>query len=193
MHPLFSIGHSNHSIETFAELLQAYSVTAIADVRTSPYSRWSPQFSRDRLEGVLRDLGIAYVYLGKELGGRPARQELYAGKVADYEAMARTSEFASGLDRLRTGAQRYTVAMLCSERDPIDCHRCLLVGRHICGETSLAHIHADGRLETHTEFEDRLLSTTGLTNDLLRERSDALKEAYRVRAGEAAFRRTGES
>ena len=193
MNPMFTIGHSNHSIETFVALLQANGITAIADVRSSPYSRWSPHFSRERLEGTLKSLGMAYVYLGKELGGRPDRADLYAGNVADYEKMAQTAEFSSGLKRLLTGAGRFTVSMLCSERDPMDCHRCLLVGRHICGETNLSHIHADGRLEAHASFEDRLLSTTGLSDDLLRERSDALAGAYRMRAGSAAFRRTGES
>ena len=102
---------------------------AVADVRSSPYSRHSPHFSRDELRAELRSEGISYVFLGNELGGRPKDRRFYCEGVADYEKMAQTPEFKTGLDRVIEGARKYRIALMCSEHDPLDCHRCLLVGR----------------------------------------------------------------
>ena len=126
---VLTIGHSTHSWERFLALLRSANVTAVADVRTSPYSRLYPHFNRDDLREELRADGISYVFLGKELGGRPSERRFYCEGVADYEKMAQASEFNKGLDRVVEGAKKYRIALMCSERDPLDCHRCLLVGR----------------------------------------------------------------
>ena len=146
---LFSVGHSNHQIGYFVDLLKRHGITALADVRSTPYSRRHPQFRREALAESLREVGIAYVFLGDELGGKRA------GGLA---AAAKTSEFRSGLERLREGAQHYRVAFMCAEREPLDCHRTMLVARHLrAPDMTIRHILANGTLEEHDSVERRLV------------------------------------
>jgi uncharacterized protein (DUF488 family) len=186
---VFTIGHSTHSWERFVALLQSAHVTAIADVRTSPYSRHSPQFSRDSLRAELRSDGISYVFLGKELGGRPSGHRFYCDGVADYEKMAQAPEFSKGLDRVIEGAKKYRIALMCSERDPLDCHRCLLVGRALAQRgVRVNHILDDGRIVSHNQIEEALLRLAGRdAADLFAPPSERLATAYRERARKVAF------
>lgn len=119
---LYSIGHSNHSIERFLELLGQHGIEAIADVRSSPYSRHSPQFNREVLEIALKEREIAYVFLGMELGARRHEQDCYTDGRVDYERIPATEAFQHGISRLIDGASRMRVAMLCAEKDPLTCH-----------------------------------------------------------------------
>jgi uncharacterized protein (DUF488 family) len=165
-------------------------VTAVADVRSAPVSRFAPHFNKDRLARSLAEQGIAYVFLGKELGGRPERPELFSDGVADYEKMAKLPLFKAGIDRLLAGAESHRVAIMCAEADPLDCHRCLLVGRALAeAGVDVGHILSSGQVLTHAEIEDRLLDLAGLTNENLlpASRDERLTEAYRARARKAAY------
>ena len=164
-------------------------MTAIADVRTAPYSRRNPQFNREALSEELRSNGFSYVFLGKELGGRPSQPRFYCNGVADYEKMAQTNEFNEGLDRVVNGMKKYRVALMCSERDPLDCHRCLLVGRALAQRgIRVRHILHEGKVVSHTVIEDALLKLSGRsTDDLFAPRSEQLAKAYRERAQKVAF------
>ena len=186
---VLTIGHSNHPFEYFRALLRNAGVTAIADVRTSPYSRQQPHFNRDELRDELRLDGISYVFLGKELGGRPTEREFYCDGIADYEKMAKASEFSKGLDRVVDGAKKYRIALMCAEHNPLDCHRCLLVGRALAERgVRVGHILGDGELMTHAEVEDRLLELSGRSaRDLFAEHTERLAAAYRDRARRVAF------
>lgn len=188
---VLTIGHSTHPWERFAALLQAAGVTAIGDVRTSPYSRRCPHFNRDELQAKLRQIGVAYVFLGAELGGRPNEPELYSDGVADYERMAKSEEFSKGLRRVIEGAKNYRIALLCSEQDPLSCHRCLLVGRALTNHgLQVRHILGQGAVTTQAEIEDRLLELHGQgAHDLFSPRGDKLAAAYRDRARKVAFAR----
>src|SRR5690242_5342765 len=115
---VLTIGHSTLSWDRFIALLRTAGVTAIADVRTSPYSRLNPHFNREELREQLRLDGVSYVFLGKELGGRPSERRFYCDGVADYEKMAQSIDFGKGVDRLVDGAKKYRIALMCSERDP---------------------------------------------------------------------------
>ena len=161
----------------------------IADVRTAPYSRRYPHFNRDRLREALLLDGISYVFLGKELGGRPRERALYCDGVADYEKMAQAAEFSRGLERVIEGAKKYRITLMCSERDPLDCHRCLLVSRALIQRgVQVNHILDDGNVVKHSEIEDRLLELSGRNaDDLFAPRSERLAVAYRERARKAAF------
>lgn len=188
--PAPNIGHSRHPLERFIALLQEAQVTALADVRSAPMSRFSPQFNKSALANSLAGHGIDYMFLGKELGGRPARPEMYTEGRADYEKMAASPEFRAGLARLIEAAGRLRVAAMCSEADPLDCHRCLLVGRALAeAGHDLAHILASGEIVSHAEIEERLLALEQLADDdlLMRSRADRLAEAYRSRARKAAY------
>ncbi|HWM30990.1 MAG TPA: DUF488 domain-containing protein [Methyloceanibacter sp.] len=187
---IFTIGHSNHPIGRFIALLADAGVTAVADVRSAPVSRFSPQFNRKALSASLGEHGIAYTFLGEELGGRPQHPEMFMGGVADYEKMAATESFRDGLNRLIDGARRYRIAAMCSEADPLDCHRCLLVARAMTERgLGVAHILASGDTVTHAEIEARLLDLAHLSEAglLLESRDERLAEAYRARGRKIAY------
>jgi Domain of unknown function DUF488 len=200
-HELFSIGHSNHEWPALLRLLQNAGVTAVADVRSVPYSRRLVHVSRPELERGLGEHGIAYVYLGHQLGGRPEDPGLFdADGRADYERIRQTMPFQEGLVRLREGLKRYAVAMFCAEEDPLHCHRGLMIAPALL-EAGVAtqHIRGDGRIETMGEMEQRLLEDTrvgeGMLNGLFaaqitpQERRDLIAAAYRKQAARAAFRK----
>jgi uncharacterized protein (DUF488 family) len=192
---LFSIGHSNIPRERFLAMLRDAGVTMIADVRTVPYSRFAPWFSQKRLAATLSACGVGYAAMGDALGGRPHDQRLYGDGVADYERMAAHPEFQAGLDRLVGAAARARVCMLCAEREPLDCHRCLLVARRL-GERAVAvgHILDNGSIEPHAATEQRLLAldeeSEGQGCDLFASgQRERLAAAYQRRARAVAFRR----
>jgi len=190
MSRIFSIGHSNHDWEHFLALLRAHGATALVDVRSQPYSRRFPHFSRAALQPALARAGIAYVFLGLELGARRADPSCYVDGQVDFECVAATADFLRGLDRLRKGAKEHCIVMMCAEREPLDCHRTVLVARHLHAVgLEVAHILADGSLERHADTERRLLSMTGLPeHDMFRDRAETLAEAYRQRGRRIAFR-----
>ena len=136
---IYTVGHSNHPIDRFLSLLTANGITAVADVRSKPFSRRFPQFNKERLAASLSEHGIAYVYLGKELGARP---------------VAETLLFKQGIDRVLTGAETFRVALMCAEKNPADCHRSLLVSPALEQRgASIAHILADGSVEIPRQQE----------------------------------------
>lgn len=154
MDEIFTIGHSSHATETFLGLLRRHEISALADVRSVPYSRRHPQFRRETLAESLRAAGIAYVFLGEELGGKRPGLSL-AG-------IAASPEFRSGLARLRDGARRHRVAFMCAEREPLDCHRTILIARHLhAADVAIRHILADGTVEDHVVTERRLVAQMG--------------------------------
>jgi len=187
--PILTIGHSRHSWERFTTLLAGAGVETIADIRSAPRSRFSPQFNKDAMREALAARNIEYMFLGKELGGRPQNSALYTDGVADYEKMVASPEFRLGLDRLMEIAARSNVAAMCSEADPLECHRCLLVGRALAAQgADVRHIIASGEIVTHAEVEERLLSLENLAEDLLASsREERLAEAYRARSRKFAF------
>jgi len=191
---ILTIGHSNHSVEGFTALLRGAGATAVADVRSSPFSRHCPHFDRERLRVCLQAVGVEYAFLGKSLGGRPADPSLFTDGVADYERMASTPEFERGIARVLDGARRYRVALLCSERDQLDCHRFLLISRALQARgCEVAHVLFDGTVEHMQEAEQRLIELTGVQQVGLfgRTEPDLLDAAYRSRAHAVAYRRRG--
>jgi uncharacterized protein (DUF488 family) len=190
---LFTIGHSNHPIDRFIELVRAADITTVADVRSVPASRRYPWFAAKRLAERLACEGINYEPMGDALGGRPRDPALSRDGVADYAAMAATLAFRSGLDRVVAAARVNRVCLMCSEREPLDCHRCLLIAPQLTQRgLNVGHILADGMIEPHPATEERLLALAGSAPDLFgADRSERLAAAYRRRAGSAAFRPKG--
>jgi uncharacterized protein (DUF488 family) len=189
---LFSIGHSNIPAERFMGLLRLAGVSAIADVRSTPFSRRFPWFSGKNLAATLAQHGMAYLAYGEALGGRPRDAALYRDGVADYEAMARQRDFQIALDRLTGEGVRHRVCLMCAEREPLDCHRCLLVARSLAERgLTIGHILHDGTVEPHAATEQRLLALTGASDDLfVTGQDERLASAYRRRARAAAYRAT---
>ena len=183
--PIFTVGHCRHPFGDFVALLLGHRVTAVADVRSAPYSRWNPAFRRRALEGELNRRGFAYSFLGRELGGRPADPGCYDGKGrVQYDRVAKTALFASGIERVLRGAERTRIALLCAEADPSRCPRTLLVAPALQERgLRVRHILADGTVETHDRAMDRLAAGAGIPA------SGLFGEAGRKRALEAVARR----
>jgi uncharacterized protein (DUF488 family) len=190
---LFTIGHSNIPAERFTAMLRGAGVEAVADVRSVPASRFCPWFSAKTLAPILAKAAMNYLFFGDELGGRPRHPSLYRDGVADYEAMAQRPEFQAGLDGLLTSARKQRLCLMCSEREPLDCHRCLLVARALAARgLSVGHILHDGGIESHAATEQRLLDLAGEDSDLFATgQSERLAAAYRRRARAVAFRLKG--
>jgi uncharacterized protein (DUF488 family) len=152
---VFTVGHSNHSAEKFAFLLRRHGIEVLVDIRSRPYSRHAPQFNARGFEATQSGNGIRYLFLGRELGGRPEEERFYdvKGRV-DYELVGRSQPFLDGISRLEQEVRTSTVALLCSEEDPTLCHRRLLVGRALeeLGFT-LRHIRGDGSIHIEGEMD----------------------------------------
>jgi len=199
---LFTIGHSNHTIEDFISLLQQHGVTALADVRSHPYSLFLPHFKRKELKTALAKAKINYVFLGQELGARPNNQECYVDGKAVYEKIAATEIFKEGIKRLLKGLEKQRISLMCAEKDPLTCHRAILICQHLRNSNlQVNHILKDGMLESHQELENRMLSKHGflteeepiqlslfdneLSQPLTREES--LTQAYKLQGNEIAY------
>ncbi len=151
---ILTIGHSNHPIEKLLDLLQASAVEVVVDTRSQPYSKYTVHFNREALQSSVAGAGMKYLYLGRELGGRPEGSEYYdsEGHVL-YAKVADSRLFGEGIERVLAGSERYRVALLCAEEDPRDCHRRLLISRVLAGRGVLIrHIRGDGRLQAEEEL-----------------------------------------
>ena len=186
---VFTIGHSTHSLERLIELLQTHKITAVADVRSQPYSRMSPYFNRESLRSDLKAKKIAYVFLGRELGARTDDASCYVDGKVQYDRLAQTALFQEGLARVVNGASRYRIALLCAEKDPLTCHRTILVCRHLVARgLQAAHILGNGRVESHDDALNRLLREVGVeSKELFRSRDELIAEAYEKRGQQIAY------
>lgn len=187
---VFTIGHSTHSIERLIQLLKAHEITAVCDVRSKPYSRMNPQFNRETLKGALRSAGIQYVFLGKELGARSEDKNCYINGQVQYDLLAQTDLFRSGIKRIEEGARTYRIALMCAEKEPLDCHRTILIARKLVEDgIDVRHILASGHLEGHAQAVERLITQLHVPNaDMFREKTEVIDEAYARKGKEIAYR-----
>jgi uncharacterized protein (DUF488 family) len=186
---LYTIGHSNHPIEEFVRLLTATGITAIADVRSQPYSRRHPQFNKERLAAELARHHIAYVFLGRELGARSDDPSCYEDGKVQYQRLAATELFKSGIERVLNGAAKYRVALMCAEKEPLNCHRTLLVGRALQRRNaSIMHVLSDGSVEPQDQTMSRLIDLVGLSKeDMFLDRADLIAAACKLREAKVAY------
>lgn len=188
--PVYTIGHSTHSQEYFLGLLKQHGITALCDVRSGPYSRMNPQFNREQLEEALLVHGIAYRFLGKELGARSNDPTCYVHGKVQYDRLAQTKLFQYGLKRILRGLRDgFRVALVCAEKEPLDCHRTILVARHLAAlSIPVLHIHAGGNLETHDAALERLARMLNVPErDMFLSHEDLLAEAYRRQEERIAY------
>ena len=186
---VLTIGHSTHTVEDLGALLQRHDATAVADVRSAPYSRFNPQFNREPFAEALEAEGIRYVYLGDSLGGRSDDPACYEDGRIHYDRVAATESFKLGVARVVDGAARYRIALMCAEKEPLDYHRTLLVSRALDEQgVDVAHIHAGGGLEPHAEAMDRLLDNLNLPRgDLYGTREELIATAIDRQARRVAY------
>jgi len=178
--PLFTIGHSNHPFDRFLELLRLHHITTIADVRSNPYSRHNPQFNRETLKHSLQQAGIEYLFLGSLLGARSSDPSCCRDGAVQFSLVARTKAFQQGLGQVRSAAAAKRLALMCAEKDPLQCHRAALICRNLRKEPfPVVHILADGSLETREELEGRLLSFMKVVqDDLFLDHERLIERAY---------------
>lgn len=189
---IFTLGYSGTPIDRFVSLLLSHKIEVLCDVRSVPYSRVRPEFSRRDLKQSINQAGIKYHFFGDALGARPKERSVYVGGQAVHNLIAQTSFFQAGLDRLKKGAAEHNLVLLCSEKDPIECHRAILVCRHLPEIKSIiSHIHTNGRVETQEQFEGRLVKVHNRQAvPLLDERrswGSLLEEAYDKQSDAIAF------
>jgi len=189
MAELYTVGHSTHTIDRFIELLSMHEITAVCDVRSDPYSKFNPQFNRETLQTELKRHGIAYVFLGKELGPRSDDPACYVKGKVDYNCLSQTEIFQEGLGRVRQGMKSYRIALMCSEKDPIMCHRTILVCRRLRVEgIRIRHILDDGSIEENDQAIKRLMELLKLSErDLFHSPEEMIERAYDVQGDRIAF------
>ncbi len=188
---LFTIGYSGRSIDDFIALLEQHKITALCDVRSMPYSSRNPQFNREPLTKVLKSRNIECVFLGEELGARPKDPSCYVDGKAIYQKIAATILFKNGLERIKLGMQKgYVLALMCAEKDPLTCHRSILICRNLRGQgIDIKHIIDRDATETQAELEKRLIAQLKLHPDMFKDAdSNALIErAYDVQGDRIAY------
>ena len=190
---IFTIGHSSQTFESFLTLLREHAISAIADVRSSPYSSHAPQFNTGILRESLKGNEISYVFMGAELGARSNDRSCYVGNTVSYKKLAKTSLFRKGIQRVEEGSKRFKVALMCSERDPTECHRTILVSKVLEKRgAEINHILCNGDLEPHRATMLRVLDILGMPReDMLHSQDELIEQAYEGREKQVAYRREG--
>jgi len=187
---VLTLGHSNREWADFARLLVENQAALLVDVRSMPASRRYPWFNRKDMTAKLGEIGLGYQYLGDRLGGRPKDTVCYAGGAVDYARVVTSSAFREGMDELATLARAKRVCLVCSEKDPMDCHRAILIARHLAPKGfALSHVHGAEKSETQEAFEARLLDIDeGGLLGRIKDRRALVQMAYNRRGRKMAFR-----
>lgn len=157
---IYTVGHSSHSIDFFLDLLQSFAINCVVDVRSVPASAYNPQFNREALSAFLRENDINYVHFGREFGARHKDPGLLDREgVVDFEKVQQTVAFHSGVEKLRMGIEEgQTMALMCSEANPFDCHRFAMVSAVLVQEGfEVLHILKDKTIKANSELEEQLL------------------------------------
>lgn len=194
MNNIFTIGYSSFVLEDFYNTLVQYGIKAVADVRSSPYSKIYFDFNRNNVEKYLKSKSVYYVFLGEECGARTDEEKCFVDGVVDFSLVAKLSKFQSGIDRILQGAERFAIALMCAEKDPATCHRAILVSRALRQkDVVVRHILADRSIETQVELEKRLLKLHKLDQAHMFKTSDELlDEAYERQGKKIAYRASDE-
>jgi uncharacterized protein (DUF488 family) len=193
---LFTIGYSGRTIDDFIALLGQHKITALCDVRSMPYSSRNPDFNRELLKKTLKSHNIEYVFLGDELGARPKDPSCYVEGKALYQKIAASTLFKNGLERVKLGLKKgYTLALMCAEKDPMTCHRTILICRQLRDQRiEISHIIGHETTETQPNLEKRLIAELKLYPDMFKDAdSNALIErAYDMQGDRIAYVEKGE-
>ncbi len=194
---LYTIGHSVYETDRFISMLNTYGIRCIADVRSIPYSRRNPQFNRETLKTDLNLHDIAYHYLGGLIGGRVDENEmLFPDGTVNYDLVRASARFQQGIKRVLELASQSQSALMCSEKDPFNCHRFVLIGRALADKNvSAQHIIEPQRIQSQHDLENRLLEKYGLNSrqrglfDPPASRKQRIQDAYVLRNRDIAYRK----
>jgi uncharacterized protein (DUF488 family) len=186
---IHTIGYAAHTVESFIAALEKFNITAIADVRSQPYSKFKPEFNKANLKKVLINNGIEYVFLGDNIGARIKAPECYKNGQVDYDLISKHPLFQEGVDRLLKGMKKFSIALMCAEKDPINCHRTILICKNLKKyQIQIYHIVDANTFENHTETELRLMKLFHLEQpDLFMNEAQRLEEAYSLQEEKIAY------
>jgi uncharacterized protein (DUF488 family) len=190
MNELFTIGYSKHSLESFLATIQKFGINAIVDVRSVPFSKFKPDFNKDTLHNYLKSNSIEYVFLGNECGARFDDATCYRNGKVDYKLISKHRRFQEGLNRIQEGLKKYKIALMCAEKDPINCHRMILICRNLKDVgIRICHVLDNDEVETQFESEKRLLKLFKFDQqELFRTEQEQLKQAYDNQSEKIAYR-----
>ena len=182
---LFTIGHSNHTIMTFLDLLKKHGINCLCDVRSSPYSKYADQYNRESLKYAMKENGIVYIFMGDCFGARPDDINLFSNGIVDFKKVIKNEKFIKGVSRVEEGLSKgYKIAFMCSEKDPIDCHRTIMVAKYFYDSGhQIQHILSDGSLKNQEEVTNELVDRYFPNRNQINlfqaiEEIDYIEEAY---------------
>jgi uncharacterized protein (DUF488 family) len=189
-----TIGHGKRDLNTFIYTLLRYKVNCIVDVRSSPYSKFSPQFNREILASELNKHNITYKWFGDSLGGRPSDLSTYdENGIVDYDKLIKSDAFSKGLKELEELSVPYNVCIMCSEHDPLRCHRFLAVSKELARRGyRILHIIDERQFAKQSTLEDKLVEIhygECIQLDLFSENQDYLAQSYVKQNKVCAYRR----
>lgn len=191
---IYTIGHSNHTEEMFFDLLARHAISAIVDVRSIPYSRYTPQFNREVLKGRLNEGHVDYHFMGNWLGGRSDDPSDYDpdGQV-QYDLLSKSEEFQGALESVVRGSSEHRIALMCSEGRPEDCHRSLLLAEELRNwdhAVEVVHILPDGSTQTHEQLRQRVAKRdeTSRQSDMFLSEEESISVAIEEQIGRIAFK-----
>ena len=191
LYNLYTIGYSGFDIDNFLLALKKYSIGALVDVRTSPHSAYYTIYNRENIKNILNRENIFYLFLGKELGARPEDGALYTRHIADFKKISNSDSFIEACKRIRQGIEMFPICMMCAEKDPINCHRTVLVAnafRNRYPEVSIFHIHSDLKIESQDRIDRRIMALYNLEQEHLFKDYETRKiKAYSLREKDIAF------
>lgn len=186
---IYTIGHSTHPADEFTRLLETHNINTVCDVRSSPYSAYNPQYNRELLRKSLETNGYEYMYLGDKLGPRSDDPDCYVDDKVSYEKLALTNIFKKGIDEVKELASKKNIVLMCSEKDPVACHRMILISRHLKNDCDIFHILDDGSLEKNADAEKRLLRLLKMPEQSLFDSyDDIIIRAYDVQGRKIAYK-----
>jgi uncharacterized protein (DUF488 family) len=192
MDKIYTVGCSTHTVDFFLNIVINYNIDTIVDVRSIPFSRHTPQFNQDNLKKMLSSKQIHYLDFSEEFGARRKEKEAYSGGIVDFNKVRTLDVFLRGINRIEKGiSKNYRIALLCTEKDPINCHRSLLVSRTLSEllKINIEHILFDGNIIEHHNFEQKMLKLSGLETDLfITDTQKLLNDAYGIFSKKVAYK-----
>ncbi len=158
---IYTVGYAGHDRDSLLALFKLHGITAVADIRTFKRSSYWTAFDSDSFAPFLRENGISYVFMGDVMGGKPQVPDLYPAGQVDYGLVAQRADFKTGIERIVSGAGKYRICLMCAEKDPLDCHRTLLIAPALKeAGFDLRHL-VDGRVEQQSDTEERMIALNG--------------------------------
>jgi len=191
---IYSVGHSNLEADKFVTILQSFSIDVVVDVRSAPYSKYCPQFNKETIAQVLKSSGIKYLFLGKELGARPTDRSCYVDDIVSFEELKLSDFFQRGISRLLDGIEKHNIAIMCSERKPINCHRAILISRVLTEKgISVKHILSETESLDQKDLEAMLLKKFKIEKtlfDTAPSKQLNIEEAYKKQENLICYKET---